>query len=70
MNVKIQVLLGKNHQCDLCRITFEKILHQKQPLLKTGNTEVTTAYSFLMLSVNASMSSLSHFTLTVHDLYF
>lgn len=67
MNVKIQILLRKNHQCDLCRITFEKILHQNQPLLETGNTE---GYYFLMLSVNAAMSSLSHFKLTVHDLCF
>lgn len=66
MNVKIQIPLRKNRQCD----TFEKILHQKQPLLNTGNTEVTTGYYFLMLSVNASMSSLSHFKLTVHDLNF
>lgn len=70
MNVGIQILLRKNHQCDLCRITFEKILHQNQPLLETGNTEVTTGYYFLMLSLNAAMSSLSHFKLILHDLCF
>lgn len=70
MNVKIHILLRKNHLYDLCRIAFEKTLVQTQPLLKTGNTEVNTGYYFLMLSVNAAMSSLYHFKLAVHDLYF